>query len=61
VNVAYEAAIDQFQAWLTQGINNGWITTVHCLTHDGPQLDWLDEEAIEDDFCVPIVIVRGPQ
>lgn len=60
MNVAYEAAVDQFEAWLSEGVRKGWVTPIHCLTHDGPKLDDIEEES-EDDLCIPIVVVRGPQ
>ena len=52
---------DDFENWISHGINQGWISEVVCKTHDG--LPWTDDESLERqdglDFCVPAVRVYG--
>ena len=52
---------DEFEEWISHGIDQGWISEVVCETHDG--LPWTDEESLEwqdgSDFCVPAVRVYG--
>lgn len=48
----------EFQAWLTAGIQNGWITEPFCNTHDGdPYMTEEEEKEWEDggDPCLPVV------
>lgn len=52
---------DEFNAWLKEGIDQGWCSEPHCEQHDG--LPWSEQEMIDwedgTDFCVPAVRLYG--
>jgi hypothetical protein len=52
---------DEFNAWLHEGIDQGWCSEAHCLRHDG--LPLLPHEAADLetglDVCVPLVRLYG--
>jgi hypothetical protein len=50
--------IQEFDIWLENGINRGWITPPFCNTHDGdPYMTEEEEKDWEDggDPCQPVV------
>lgn len=48
----------EFHAWLTAGIEKGWITEPFCNTHDGdPYMTEEEEQEWENgnDPCLPVI------
>lgn len=52
---------DEFEQWLTLGIESGWISEVVCETHEGVPRTVPESLAQRDGrfFCVPAVRVIG--
>jgi hypothetical protein len=49
--------MEAFFDWLEVGINNGWISDVACITHEGLPSTPQEAEAIDEgwDLCIPAV------
>lgn len=47
----------EFHEWLSIGINNEWVSDIHCDTHDGIQMTDEESEAWDEgsDPCIPIL------
>lgn len=48
----------EFNIWLNNGIQNGWVSPPVCSTHDGVPMSADEEESVfydSDDICVFIV------
>jgi hypothetical protein len=49
---------DNYQEWLSYGIEKNWITDSFCYTHDTPELTDQEQEDFEEvDPCVPVIRV----
>ncbi len=42
-----ESDFDEFEIWLENGIERGWVTPPYCNTHDGGY-EYMDEEEVEE-------------
>ena len=46
-NIEYtESDLDEFEIWLQNGIDRGWITEPFCNTHDGDP--YMSEEELQE-------------
>jgi hypothetical protein len=54
---------DSFGEWLSRGMENGWVTSPFCGTHDGPPMTQIeaDEWDAGYDPCAPMlrIILEG--
>jgi hypothetical protein len=42
-----ESNFDEFEIWLENGIERGWVTSPYCNTHDGGY-EYMGEEELEE-------------
>lgn len=47
----------EFELWLNQGVERGWVSRPWCWSHDGPPLT--GEEHDDDEPCFPCVRLVG--
>lgn len=48
-----------FEEWYEFGVRAGWCGAIGCVTHDGVPMTAAEEEAEEDDLCIPMVRLYG--
>ena len=56
-----ESDFDEFEIWLENGIERGWITEPFCNTHEGdPYMDEEDQQEWEDggDPCQVVLKIK---
>jgi hypothetical protein len=55
--------IRDFDIWLKEGIDKGWISTVYCGTHDGPDLTEEEQSSLENgnEPCIYASRIYGTQ
>lgn len=55
--------LDDFDAWLSHGIEQGWVSEGHCDTHDRMPVTDEEEAAFDEggDPCIPVLRVWGAE